>query len=82
MSQPPKQLPKRNDPNFDAALLEFYKAVYLLWSNANNGNLVMSEKTPASAVASGSAGEMAFDASYIYICIAKDTWRRIAHASW
>lgn len=82
MSQSPKQLPPVKDVNFDPAMLEFYKAVYLLWSNANNGNLVMSEKTPASATATGSAGEVAFDSSYLYLCTAKDTWRRIAHATW
>lgn len=37
---------------------------------------------PASASASGSAGQIAFDASYFYVCTATDTWRRIAHSTW
>lgn len=39
-------------------------------------------RTPASAGAAGVAGEIAFDASYIYICIATNTWERAAIASW
>lgn len=37
---------------------------------------------PASATASGTAGQIAFDASYIYICTATDTWQRAAIATW
>ena len=39
-------------------------------------------KTPASAGASGSAGDICWDASYIYICVATDTWERTAIAGW
>lgn len=38
--------------------------------------------TPASASATGTAGTLRRDGSYLYICIATDTWRRIAHATW
>lgn len=37
---------------------------------------------PASATATGTAGQVAYDASYLYLCTATDTWRRIAHATW
>ncbi len=30
----------------------------------------------------GEAGEICYDANYIYICIATDTWKRIALSSW
>lgn len=36
---------------------------------------------PASASATGTAGEMAYDSSYLYLCVATDTWRRIAHST-
>ena len=39
-------------------------------------------KTPASASAAGNAGDICWDASYIYICIATDTWERVAIPSW
>lgn len=37
---------------------------------------------PASATASGTAGDHSYDGSYFYICTATDTWRRVAHATW
>jgi len=41
-----------------------------------------SSRTPASATAAGAAGEICWDASYLYICTATNTWRRIAHDTW
>ena len=38
--------------------------------------------TPASATAPGVPGEIRWDASYVYVCIAIDTWRRAAIAAW
>ena len=43
---------------------------------------VRTSRTPASASASGNAGTIAWDSSYIYVCIATNTWRRVAHATW
>ena len=37
---------------------------------------------PASATATGTAGQIAYDSSYLYICTAANTWRRVAIASW
>jgi hypothetical protein len=37
---------------------------------------------PASATATGTAGDIRYDASYIYICTATDTWKRAAIATW
>jgi lysophospholipase L1-like esterase len=39
-------------------------------------------KTPASAAATGNAGDHCWDASYIYICTAANTWKRAAIATW
>lgn len=38
--------------------------------------------TPASASATGVAGTVLWDSSYIYVCIATDTWKRVAIATW
>ena len=38
--------------------------------------------TPASAAATGTVGTMSWDASYIYICTAANTWKRVAIATW
>jgi len=37
---------------------------------------------PASATSTGIAGQIATDANYIYVCIATNTWKRVAIASW
>ena len=39
-------------------------------------------KTPASATATGTTGEIAWDANYIYVCTATNTWKRTAIATW
>jgi hypothetical protein len=47
-----------------------------------NGNLEIKTKTPATAGADGVVGEIAWDADYIYICTATNTWKRSAIAGW
>jgi len=39
-------------------------------------------RTPASASAAGNAGDICWDANYLYICIAPATWHRVAHSTW
>jgi hypothetical protein len=39
-------------------------------------------KTPASGTATGNAGDVCWDASYIYVCVATNTWKRSAIATW
>lgn len=46
------------------------------------GTLVAKVGAPASASATGIAGQTSYDSSYFYICTATDTWRRIAHNTW
>lgn len=43
---------------------------------------VSTSNPPASATATGSAGMIRWDANYIYICTATDTWKRVAIATW
>ena len=37
---------------------------------------------PASASATGTAGQIAYQSGFLYICVATDTWQRIAIATW
>ena len=37
---------------------------------------------PATATTSGTVGQWAADSSYLYVCIADGTWRRVAIGSW
>jgi hypothetical protein len=43
---------------------------------------VRTAQTPATAGAAGNQGEIAWDADYIYVCVATDTWKRVAIATW
>lgn len=49
--------------------------------NANTMRL-RTARTPASASATGNAGDICWDSSYLYVCTATNTWRRIAHSTW
>lgn len=37
---------------------------------------------PAAADSTGTAGQVAVDTGYIYVCTATDTWKRVAIATW
>ena len=43
---------------------------------------IATAKTPASATDTGSAGEICWDASYIYVCTATNTWKRVLLLTW
>jgi hypothetical protein len=43
---------------------------------------VRTARTPASASATGATGEICWDASYIYVCTATNTWKRAALSTW
>ncbi len=43
---------------------------------------VSTSNSPASATATGASGMIRWDANYIYVCTATDTWKRVAIATW
>jgi hypothetical protein len=43
---------------------------------------IATAKTPASSGATGTTGEIAWDADYIYVCTATNTWKRTAISTW
>lgn len=43
---------------------------------------IKTTKTPASASATGTAGDICYDSNYIYVCIATNTWKRTAITTW
>lgn len=44
--------------------------------------ILEADQTPASATATGTKGMVRWDANYIYICTATNTWKRAAIATW
>lgn len=62
---------------------------YIAHFNADNyrfellyGIRVVSPTAPSSASDTGTAGEIRWDANYIYVCTATNTWKRVAIATW
>jgi len=49
-----------------------------------NSNIIRlrTAKTPASAGAAGNAGDICWDADYIYVCVATNTWVRVETQTW
>jgi len=43
---------------------------------------ILPTHTPASATAAGTTGEIAWDADYVYVCTATNTWKRVAISTW
>ena len=37
---------------------------------------------PASATATGTVGQISWDANYIYVCVNTNTWKRVALTTW
>ena len=48
----------------------------------NDSLRIVTSKTPASATAAGTAGQIAWDANYVYVCTATNTWKRSALTTW
>lgn len=43
---------------------------------------ITTPQTPASAAAACTIGQLAWDTSFIYVCVATNTWKRVAIATW
>jgi hypothetical protein len=43
-----------------------------------NGDTIRINTTRTPTNASGLAGEMCWDADYLYVCVATDTWKKVA----
>ncbi|SFJ15599.1 hypothetical protein [Planctomicrobium piriforme] len=43
---------------------------------------IRTAKTPSSATDTGNAGDVCWDSSYVYICVATNTWKRAALSTW
>ena len=54
----------------------FFESMY------QTAQLPIPNKTPASATAAGTQGEVCWDTNYIYVCVATNTWKRTAISTW
>jgi hypothetical protein len=71
------------DIDADVDIVGDLSAVAGLFSGALSGDtLKIASHPPASAAAAGTAGTIAWDAGFLYVCTATDTWKRVAIATW
>jgi len=57
--------------------------LYVFDGTQNKGVMMESAAgVPATASDPGEPGDMAYDGSYVYVCVATDTWLRAALSSW
>ena len=75
------RMPKVAAPNTGYILAKSSGSINLEWIQANTYNSNISG-VPGTATSVGSAGSIRFDANYIYICYATNSWRRVAVATW
>ena len=62
------------------------KLVWNTWllagGSGGGGGIPVWVTVPASSSAAGTPGQMAYDGSYLYVCVATNTWRRTAIDDW
>jgi len=51
-------------------------------TNTGDTIRISTTKTPSSASDTGNTGQIAWDADYIYVCTATNTWKRVAISTW
>jgi sensor domain CHASE-containing protein len=78
---PPISIPQTGDAVVNRFNLDMKNALTGLW-RAYYGDLIVPTDPPATAASTGVAGTMTWDSSYIYVCVATDTWKRVAIATW
>ena len=50
---------------------------------ANNvRSFIVSASVPANASSTGVAGQIAYDSNSVYVCVATNTWKKVALSTW
>ena len=69
--------------NFTALAISRSSGNATFYNLVNAPQLIISTSNPpASATATGASGMIRWDANYIYVCTATDTWKRVDIATW
>ncbi len=48
----------------------------------NDSIRIVNSKTPSSSTDTGDVGQICWDADYLYVCVASNSWRRFDNATW
>jgi len=67
----------------DEARLTTASTSTYVWLEENKADYIQNTTTvPATASSSGKIGDIRYDADYVYICVAPDTWKRAGLSTW
>lgn len=80
MSQPPPLTPFWNDSQ--TVLLRKILTNLAYFIQGGGGTIPVFVPAPASSGAAGTAGQIAYDSDYLYVCVAANTWRRVPISDW
>jgi hypothetical protein len=70
------------DPSSNA-VTKTVTALNLLSNSANvRATSIKGTTAPATANATGVAGEIRYDSTYVYVCVATNTWKRAQLSTW
>ncbi len=47
-----------------------------------SGQVTLEGLAPLSATSTGTAGDIRYDANYVYVCVATNTWKRTSITTW
>lgn len=47
-----------------------------------DGTLTIGSHAPANATATGTVGTITYASGFVYVCVATNTWQRVAIATW
>ena len=78
--QPAWGAPSQTSPADSQAVVQALLAIARQIGELSPINLLVA--APATAASSGAAGQIAFDASFFYVCVASNSWKRVAIAAW
>ena len=74
------------DQKGDSCTLQFINSAWYMVSNNGckfgSSTPVFAATIPGTASSTGKAGTIAYDSSYLYVCIATNTWKRVGLATW
>jgi hypothetical protein len=64
-------------------LMDFATNVTTFYQNVTLPKLNISNPTvPSTATSTGAKGDIAYDTNYLYVCVATNTWKRVALSTW
>ncbi len=77
----------RSNPFFPSEVGALSNALGVYWrelaaSVNKHEQGITAVSAPVSSSSSGSPGQIAYDATHIYVCVATDTWVRATLATW